>query len=211
MTEQEQPDDLELEDARMRDAAVTDDDALVAYEKKWTVRLAKMQRTHPQHWHVPGLSDAEVRDELTLRLIEAVRTKPDERARHRRAGKEWGLLFLASQRRELRRAFKLRIVLDDVSAVLDRSIDEEEVLIERDTDRVMTIAREHAERDLSRPLRRWFAAMKLTANAGAFFESSGRLNLAAASRVLDKNRSSALRAFGELQNHFGRALEKVER
>ena len=44
---------------------------------------------------------------------------------------------------------------------------------------------------------------------GEFFESSGRLNLAAVSRMLDKNRSSAQRAFGELQQHFRRELKKL--
>jgi hypothetical protein len=73
----------------------------------------------------------------------------------------------------------------------------------------MQLAGRRAEETLSRPQRTWLAAMKLSANAGAFFESSGNFNLAAASRVLTKDRSSAHRAFGELQSHFGQELEKL--
>jgi hypothetical protein len=52
--------------------------------------------------------------------------------------------------------------------------------------------------------------MKMTANAGAFFESSGELNLAAVSRVLDKDRSSAHRAFEEISHRFCRELDALD-
>jgi hypothetical protein len=203
----------ELEDERARDGAVTDDDALVAYQAKWTARLAKLQRLHPNGWRLPGLSDQELRDELTLRLIDAVRTMPDARAAHHRAGKEWGLLFLAHQRNVLRGGFRLKVVLADPTAHhgRERSFTEEERLIEAQSTSILALACERAERGLSRPQRRWLSAMKTAASAGAFFESSGRLNLSAASRLLGKNRSSAIRAFQELQSRFAGEREKLER
>jgi len=148
---------------------------------------------------------------LTLRLIEAVRTRSPELERHRRAGKEWGLLFLAMQRRDLRKGHRLRVVAGDfdLTSARDRDCTEEERMIESEAHQAMLVATERAEQQLTRPQRRWFAAMKMSANAGAFFESSGKLNLAAASRVLAKDRSSAHRAFGELQNRFSRELNKL--
>ncbi len=55
--------------------------------------------------------------------------------------------------------------------------------------------------------RQWLAAMRLAAVRGEFFESSGRLNLSAASRVLGKNRSSAQHAFKELQARVASELD----
>ncbi len=199
----------ELVDERERDLATTDDGALVAYEKKWARRLAKLQRVHPSRWRVPGLSDDELRDELTLRLIEAVRTRPEELVQHHRAGKEWGLLFLAQQRRVLRQDFNMELVFDDEPPALDRPPTGEEQLIDAQSANLQALALERAESSLTLPQRRWFAAMKVSASAGEFFESSGKLNLSAVSRLLDKDRSSAQRAFGELQRRFARELKKL--
>jgi hypothetical protein len=173
------------------------------------VRLARLLRAHPARWGVPGLSDGEVSDELTLRLIEAVRSSPAEHSRYDRAGKEWGLTVLAAERRDLRRAFRVKIVLADVTPVACRSLTGEDRILELETAQHLELARERAERGLSRPQRRWFAALKESAEHGAFFEASGRPNFAAASRLLDKHRSSAQRAFRELERHFGRELDKL--
>jgi hypothetical protein len=200
----------EAADERERDAALTDDAALVAYERKWARSLVRLQRAHPARWRLPGLSDDELRDELTLRLIEAVRARPEERARHQRAGKEWGLLFLEQQRRVLRRAFALPVVLADAPPFPDRRATEEERLIEEEAASARAVASELAERGLSRPQRRWFAAMRMTATAGTFFAASGRLNLAAVSRLLARDRSSANRAFEELQRRFVRERRRLE-
>lgn len=198
-------------DQRERDAAVHDDRALVAYEAKWKRRLFLLQRAHPNRWSVRGLSDDELRDELTLRLIDAIRTRPEELARHHRAGREWGLGFLSHELRALRKSFRLDIVLTDVPAGLwDRAPNEEERFLVAESDGLRALARERAEASLNRPQRRWLAAMKMTAHAGAFFESSGKLNLSAVSRLLDKNRSSAVRAYSELSRHFSEELAKLD-
>jgi len=52
--------------------------------------------------------------------------------------------------------------------------------------------------------------LRLRARSGAFFESSGKPNLAAAARLTGKDRSSAKRAFEELSRHFSRELAKLE-
>lgn len=203
------------DDERERDLAVTDDEALVAYERKWARRIEKLQRAHPARWYVPGYSDEELRDELTLRLIDAVRTKPGEWACHARPGEPWGFSFVVAQLRALRRGRKLRVVLTDHAAALDRADrfarapSEEERLIAEESARALGLARERAESGLTRPQRRWLEAMRSTADAGAFFAASGELNLAAASRVLAKNRSSAQRAFAELQDRFKRERRKL--
>lgn len=196
-------------DERLRDLAAHDDPALVAYERKWNRRLARLQRAHPGRWRVPGWSDEELRDELTLRLIAAVRGRPEQLAQFGSTGKEWGLAFLEAQRRELRRSFKLKVEPGDTSFALDRSASEEERLLDLEHEQMLALAGSRAELSLSRPQRRWLAALKMTANAGSFFEASGNLNLAAASRMLDKHRSSALRAFDELSRHYASELEKL--
>jgi hypothetical protein len=200
------------EDARQRDAAVTDDAALIAYESKWRRRLERLLRVHPARWRLSGLSDEEVIDELMLRLVDAIRTKPEERAAERE-GMEWGLLFLARERRSMRRRFRLNVVLADPEGGLDTGRappTSEETLLEEEATSLLARARENAERGLSRPQRRWLSAMRMSANAGAFFEASGKPNLAAASRLLEKNRSSAARAFDELQERFIQERKKLE-
>jgi hypothetical protein len=72
------------------------------------------------------------------------------------------------------------------------------------------LAQQRAEQALSRPQRQWLSALKLSARAGGFFESSAEPNLSAASRVLGRNRSSAQRAYGELQTRFGRELQRLK-
>ena len=55
----------------------------------------------------------------------------------------------------------------------------------------------------------WMTTDMKTGNAGAFFESSERPNLSAASRVLGKDRSSAQRAYRELQARFIEELNRL--
>jgi hypothetical protein len=198
----------ELTDRSERDAAIVDDVALVAYEAKWQKKLAKLQRRYPARWRVPGLSDEEVRDLLTLRLIEAVRGADVAELGQRRAGREWGLLVIQAELRALRRVFKLNVAPADFgeAAVSSRAPNQEEQWLEVEMERGRTLAQAQAERGLSRPQRQWLAALKLSARAGGFFESSAEPNLSAASRVLGKNRSSAQRAYRELQTRFAAEL-----
>lgn len=200
----------ELADELARDHARTDDAALVAYEARWRKRLARLQRVHPARWRVPGWSDEELRDELLLRLVVAVRLEPGADDARARPGKEWGLLVLAGERRALRKKNRLEIVLVDPKPARDRSPTGEDRLLDLEEATLREQARVRAEAGLTIPQRRWLSAMKLSANAGAFFASSGELNLAAAARVLDKNRSSAVRAFDELQRVFGRERSAID-
>jgi hypothetical protein len=201
----------EASDERARDAAAVCDSALLHYEGKWRAALERLLRVHPARWAVSGLSDGEVSDELTLRLMETVRSGSAARLCRARAGKEWGLLFLAAERRQLRRSFRLKVVLADTTPVLDGGLTGEECLIERETATCYELARARGERGLSRPQRRWFAALCESANSGAFFATSGNPNLAAASRLNGKHRSSALRAYRELERHFTRELARIAR
>lgn len=209
----------ELVDERERDLAVTRDPALVSYERKWARKLEKLMRVHAARWYVPGLSAEEVRDALTLRLLEALRGEPPagelpalRDPRHHRAGKEWGLSVLASHVSVLRQRFRLGAAPVDFGEqpVPERSptLEERWLEVERGAERELASAR--AEQALSRVQRRWLGALRGAANAGAFFESSERLNLSAASRALGKDRSSAQRAYRELQHRFQRELERLK-
>jgi hypothetical protein len=51
----------------------------------------------------------------------------------------------------------------------------------------------------------------MAANGGQFFEASREPNLSAASRVIGKHRSSAQRAYKELQVHFQRERRRLEK
>jgi hypothetical protein len=201
----------ELTDERERDAAVSDDAALVRYHAKWERKLSKLQRAHAQRWRVPGLSTEEVRDALTLRLVEAVRSKLP--LRHPgRAGKEWGLLFAQAELRLLRKSFRLEVTPADCgeAPLLQRPPTQEEQWLEREADTCRALAGQSARDKLSQPQRRWLSAMTFAANTGQFFHTSDRLNLSAASRLLGKNRSSAQRAYKELQTQFIDELERLE-
>jgi hypothetical protein len=202
----------ELEDARERELSVRNDAALVRYQAKWERKLTRMQRLYSQRWRVPGLSEEEVRDALTLRLIEAVRSDLAGHPQHCRPGKAWGLVVMQQYLGVLRRSFRLGAVPVDFSelSLPEREPNQEERWLEFESDACRALAQERAQSHLSRPQRQWLAAMKLAANCGEFFRASDQLNLSAASRVLGKNRSSAQRAYKELQLHFSRELERYK-
>ncbi|HEY2512218.1 MAG TPA: hypothetical protein VGI39_15230 [Polyangiaceae bacterium] len=205
--------DSEFADARERDRARQSDRALVAYVAKWERRIGRLQKAHPERWRVPGLSPEEVRDALTLTLVEAIRAEGDDPPVHARAGREWGLAVALDRLAELRGAFRLEATPVDFReppALRQREPTLEEQWLEHEGEACRAEAREGAERGLSKPQRRWYAAMRLAARGGEFFETSDRLNLSAAARILGKNRSSAQRAYSELQARFAEELEKVE-
>jgi hypothetical protein len=161
---------------------------------------------------VRGLSDDEVRDALTLRLLEIVRGDVQAHGRYERADKEWGLVVMTERLAELRRSFRLRVTpteFDD-APLLERPPSQEQRWLELETELRRSEALAHAREGMSRPQRQWLAAMRLAAVGGEFFESSGKLNLSAASRVLGKNRSSAGRAFKELQARVVSELDREE-
>lgn len=199
-------------DERDRDLAITDDAALVRYQAKWSTRLARLQRAHPARWHVAGWSDEEVRDALTLRLIEVVRGDRAAHARFVRPGMEWGLCVVEQHLRELRKRFRLAATPTDFgdAELLQSETGAEARYLDVEADVCRAIAQRNAREQLSRPQRRWLAAMTIAANNGAFFAASGRLNLSAASRQLGKDRSSAQRAYEQLQTCFRQQLEKLE-
>ena len=191
------PDDCE------REAAARDDRALVAYLEKWTRTVQRLQRAHPERWQVPGLSDEEVRDALTLRLFEAVRAGEAQPS-------SWAIL--TEQLGQLRKSFRLGAVATDfrTARLLEHTASIEERYLESEATLSMKLARARAEQGLTRPQRRGLAAFELSARCGAFFESSAEPNLSAASRMLGKHRSSAQRAYRELQERFGEERERLE-
>jgi len=201
----------ELADERERDAAVHDDAALVAYEAKWRQKLRKLQRAQAGRWRVFGLSEEEVRDTLTLRLIELVRGEGALRAQYQRPGREWGLVCAQQHLRLLRKSFRLRVTVGDVAEEprFGRARNQEEQCLEVEAERARTLAAQRAERSLGRAQRQWLAALKCSVQAGAIFQASERPNLSAASRLLGKDRSSAQRAYRELQGRFGRELRRI--
>jgi hypothetical protein len=183
------------------------DQALVRYLETWGRKIAALQRRHPARFRVRGWSDEEVRDALTLQLFEAVRSadaepRPDD----------WELSLLSRRLRELRRGSRLDVTVMDMSdaPLLQREPSQEERFVEHEGDACRALAAVRARAGLNAPQKKWLAAMCWTANRGDFFESSDRLNLSAASRLIGKNRSSAARAYRELQSHFQDELERLE-
>jgi len=199
-------------DCHERDAALCDDSALVAYEAKWQSKLLKLQRVFPGRWRVPGLSDEEVRDLLTLGLLEAVRRADPAELGLARPGREWGLLIAARELKALRQSFRLKVVVTDLgeAALPARTLGQEEAWLELEAAQGRARAQARAEQGLSLPQRRWLGAFKASAEDGAFFESSAEPNLSAPSRALGKHRSSALRAYRELQARFCAELTRGE-
>jgi hypothetical protein len=204
--------DAEQRERRERDAALTDDRALVAYEAKWQRKLARLQRAFPGRWRVAGLSDEEVRDLLTLRLLEAVRRADAEELELARPGREWGLLIAQRELRTLRKGFRLDVVLADPgeAGLPSRDASQEDAWLEREAALNRALAQARAEGGMSLPQRRWLGAFRASAERGAFFEASAEPNLSEPSRALGKHRSSALRAYRELQARFSAELARLE-
>lgn len=168
-----------------------------AFLAQWDLAIARMQRKHPARWAVRGWSPEEVRDALTLALVEKSDGEPFDVIRERL--------------KELKKANRLDVrvaEIPDAPVRLPPRATEEEHLIEAETESLRAAARSRAEASLSQPQRRWYAAMRMAANAGEFFEASDSLNLSAAARLLDKNRSSATRAYEELQTTFQRERDR---
>jgi hypothetical protein len=201
----------ERADDEARTLARSSGPELVRYQQKWDRAFARLQRAHPRRWRVAGLSDDEVRDALTLRLIELIVAAPLDAPRGR-PGRAWGLCVAEAHLAHLRRSFRLGALPTDFEAtpVLERAPSQEERWLELEADQRRTLAGARAERQLNRPQRRWLAAMQHAAADGEFFASSDQLNLSAAARQLGKNRSSAQRAYGALQECFRRELERLE-
>lgn len=198
----------ELGDERERDAAVSSDAGLVHYESKWRRQLERLQRVRPSRWYVPGLSDEEVRDGLTLQLVDVLRARPELHARYCRAGRPWGLVLAQAHLRDLRRRFRMGATPVDFRelALPERAPALEERWIELEAERDRALAADRARNTSSRTQRRWLDAMRAAAESGQFFDSSERLNLSAVARELGKNRSSAQRAYEQLSVRFRREL-----
>lgn len=195
--------------------------SLVQYLKVWEHKVRTLQRRHPGRWCVRGWSDEEVRDALTLHLFEAVQSgdapRDTDGTMHSggdapRDTDDWAFALLARRVRELQRASRLNVAVMDLSdaPLLQREPSHEELHLELEDNSRRATAAERARENLNQPQRRWLAAMLWTANRGDFFEASDRLNLSAASRVIGKSRSSAARAYKELQSRFQEELERLE-
>jgi hypothetical protein len=202
----ERDDDIALE------CAQSSGDALFAYQQKWERTLARLQRAHPRRWRVAGLSDEEVRDALTLRLLELIVVSAGGEHARGRPGKPWGLCVAQTELSALRRSFRLAATPTDFDATpaLECGPNQEDRWLELEADQRRAVAGERAKRRLNQPQRTWLAAMQHAAAEGEFFASSDQLNLSAASRKLGKNRSSAQRAYRALQACFQRELGQNE-
>jgi hypothetical protein len=202
----------ERDELHDRDAAAVDDAALVRYEAKWRRKLRRLQRAFPERWRVPGLSEEEVLDCLTLRLIEAVRAPAPGERELRREGREWGLLVARRRLSELRKSFRLGAIATDLreAPLALLPVDQEAQWLDAESEQLRARAVARAEQGLSRPQRRWLSAFKLSARAGGFFQSSDEPNLSAAARMLGKNRSSAQRSYQELRARFVGELGRLE-
>jgi hypothetical protein len=202
----------ERDDDIARERAQSSGDALFGYQQKWERTLVRLQRAHPRRWRVAGLSDEEVRDALTLRLLELIVVSPEGEPARGRPGKPWGLCVAQTELSALRRSFRLAATPTDFDATpaLECGPNQEDCWLELEANQRRAVAGERAKRQLNRPQRTWLAAMQHAAAEGEFFASSDQLNLSAASRTLGKNRSSAQRAYRALQVCFQRELGRIE-
>jgi hypothetical protein len=159
----------------------------------WNAKIRRMQRARPERWHVRGWSDDEVRDELTLRVLE-----------HATSDEETIMRAVRSRLNELRRAHRIRVhAVRETPSWRDVPSDEE-LVIAREIEIGRAAAGVRAESRLPTSQRRWLDAMRTAANDGEFFAASDDLNLSAAARVLGKDRSSAKRAWDALRARFQR-------
>ena len=202
----------EYGDDAKRARARGDSAALVRYVDEWTRRISCRQRRHVARWAVPGLSPEEVRDALSLRLWEVLAADTSTELVYCRAGREWGLEVVVRELRSLRRRFRLGATSVDFWAtpLPERSPNQEERWLELEAETCRALARGRALGRLTRAQEAWLDTFEARARDGGFFQSSRSLNLSAASRALGKSRSSALRAYRQLEYEFRRELERFE-
>ncbi|HEY6728798.1 MAG TPA: hypothetical protein VI197_32525 [Polyangiaceae bacterium] len=202
----------EFADDAERALARSDAAALARYVEQWTRKIAYRQRAHAARWWVAGLSSEEVRDALSLRLWEVTAAGSEAELAYCRVGREWGLQVLLSELRSLRRRFGVFATSTDFWAtpLPERAPNQEERWIELEAESCRARARGRALSRLTPALETWLGTFEAAARCGDFFQSSHSLNLSAASRALGKNRSSALRAYRQLEHEFQRELERFE-
>ena len=172
-------------------------------------------RKRPRYFHVRGLPDDEVLDALVLGLVEHVRgagrtsPEPDRDDSEAAPRRPLELVLAEATVRDLRRRFRLAATPVDFREVVVQSRAEtpEEAVLGREHVRAREHAARRAEAGLDPERRAWLEAFRRSANDGNFFAESGKPNLAAASRVLGKHRSSALRAYVELGDRFRHARD----
>jgi hypothetical protein len=122
------------------------------------------------------------------------------------------LRILRRQLAMLKKSFRLGATPTDFNetSLPQREAGEEARWLELEAEACRAEAAAAARARLSTPQRRWLAAFKLAANGGAFFEASDEPNLSAASRVIGRHRSSAQRAYQELQAQFQRERSRID-
>ncbi len=202
-----------LDDETLREEARSSDPALCAYEARWRARLRASMRKRPRYFHVAGLPGDEVLDALVLGLVEHVRgagcSSPNRGDAEGAPNRPLELVLAETTVRELRRRFRLAATPVDFREVVVQSRAEtpEQAVLDREHDTTRERAARRAEAGLDPERRAWLEAFRRSANDGNFFAESGKPNLAAASRVLGKHRSSALRAYVELGRHFRHARD----
>jgi len=202
----------EYADDSKRVHARGDSAALVRYVDQWTRKIAYRQRAHAARWAVPGLSPDEVRDALSLRLWEVLAADTATELGYCSAGREWGLRVLVQELRSLRQRFRLAAISVDfwTTPVPERAPNQEESWLEFEAEICRALAHGRALRRLTAGQEAWLAAFEAAASGGGFFRASQSLNLSIASRALGKNRSSAVRAYRQLEHEFQRELERFE-
>lgn len=201
----------EKQDECERDEARQDDGKLLDYLVRWEQRIRRLGRRYPERFGAPGLSFDEVCDALTVRLLEALRS-PEHDSEFTRPAKPWALCVVTSELRCLRVRFRLKADVADLRehAVPDGRPSAEDSWLDAEARRCELAAVAAAEAHLSKSERQWYAALRLAARQGGFFQSSDQPNLSVASRLLGKDRSSAQRAYREITACF-RAQLRVRR
>lgn len=210
-----------LDDEALRVAARSSDPALCAYEARWRGRLRASMRKRPRYFHVPGLPNDEVLDAVLLGLVEHVRGADGSRLdlsgslrgdSEHRANRPLELVLAETTVRDLRHRYRLAATPVDFREVDVQSRTEtpEQAVLDREHDTTRELAARRAEAGLDPERRAWLEAFRRSANDGAFFAESGKPNLAAASRVLGRHRSSALRAYVDLGRRFRHARDRED-
>jgi len=200
------------EDDRLRERALENDQSLLEYVQKWNVAVQRLQRTRPAQWRVSGLSDEEVRDAVTLRLLEILRLQPAGFRELSQPGMAWGLVVARSVLSALRARFRVQIQPTDFTHLTlpTRAVTQEEQCLELEAEGCRTIAAARARQGLSRLQNRWLEALEKSAQRGESFENGERVNVSAASRALGRHRSSGQRVYRELCGRYRRELARVE-
>jgi hypothetical protein len=180
----------ELRDEELRREALRGDANLAKYLHTGQLLMAQAQRAFPRRWYIPGMTEEDVRGELSIRLLEHVRSgRPWEP--YERVGRAATFVFCDRGRRSLKKRRQIYELTESgftADDLVSHAPSPEDMASTASTAAYLRGVYEAAAQKMSKTQRTWFHRMR------ADVAWHGDLNEARVADQLERSRSAASRA-----------------